>query len=92
MKKQAEAGILVRSPFEDILSWLHLLKKPLLLSFLKKLIDLFILCIYTPEEAIRSRGIPVTAGCEPPCGLQELSSGHLEEQPVLLTDGSCLQN
>jgi hypothetical protein len=28
---------------------------------------------------------PITDGCEPPCGCQELNSGPLEEQPVPLT-------
>ena len=27
----------------------------------------------------------ITGGCEPPCGLWELDSGPLEEQPVFLT-------
>jgi hypothetical protein len=37
-----------------------------------------------PEEGI-------TEGCEPPRGCQELNSGHLEEQSVLLTAEPSLQ-
>jgi hypothetical protein len=34
---------------------------------------------------------PITDGCEPPCGCQELNSGPLEEQLVLLTAEPSLQ-
>jgi hypothetical protein len=33
----------------------------------------------------------ITDGCEPPSGCWELNSEPLEEQPMLLTDGSSLQ-
>jgi hypothetical protein len=33
----------------------------------------------------RGHWIPITDGCEPPCGCWELNSGPLEEQSVLLT-------
>ena len=41
----------------------------------------------TPEEGLD----PTTDGCEPPCGYQELNSGSLEEQSVLLTAELALQ-
>jgi hypothetical protein len=34
---------------------------------------------------------PITDGCEPSCGCWDLSSGPLEEQPVLLVAEPCLQ-
>jgi len=37
---------------------------------------------------IRRSGTGVRGGYEPPCGDWELSSGPLEEQPVLLTTGA----
>jgi hypothetical protein len=39
----------------------------------------------------RGYWIPVTNGCEPPCGCWELNSGPLEEQAVLLTPEPSLQ-
>jgi hypothetical protein len=35
--------------------------------------------------------IPITDGCEPPCGCWELNSESLEEQSVLLTAEPSLQ-
>ena len=42
-------------------------------------------------EDVRSPGIGVKDGCEPPCGCRELNPGPLEEQPVLLTAEPSLQ-
>jgi hypothetical protein len=37
------------------------------------------------RDTRRGHQIPITDGCEPPCGCWELNSGPLEEQSVLLT-------
>jgi len=39
----------------------------------------------------RGHWIPITDGCEPPCGCWDLNSGPLEEQSVLLTAEPSLQ-
>ena len=62
-------------------------------SFLKN-IYLFYVCEYTVAVFMHTRGghqIPITDGCEPPCGYWELNSGPLEEQSVLLTTEPSLQ-
>lgn len=50
------------------------------------------ICMYfcTPEEGIGSHGTTLIDGYELPCGCQELDSGPLEEQPVLLNTESSL--
>lgn len=42
-------------------------------------------------EGVRSPGAGVTHTCELPCGCGELNQGHLEGQPMLLTDEPSLQ-
>jgi hypothetical protein len=41
-----------------------------------------------PEEGVRSPGIGVTDGCEPPCGYWELNLGPLEQSVLLTTEPS----
>ena len=41
--------------------------------------------VQRPEDCIRYPGTGVTDDCELPCGCQELNSGPVEEQQVLLT-------
>jgi hypothetical protein len=36
-------------------------------------------------EGIKSLGVGVTDGCEPPCGSWELNQGPLKEQPMSIT-------
>jgi hypothetical protein len=57
---------------------------------------LFISCVCEYTIAVsrhtrRGHLIPITDGCEPPCGCWELNSGPLEEQSVLLTTEQSLQ-
>jgi hypothetical protein len=40
---------------------------------------------------VRKCYVPITDGCEPPCGCWELNSGPLEEQSVFLATESSLQ-
>jgi hypothetical protein len=57
-------------------------------------IYLFIICKYTVavfRHTGRGHQIPITDGCEPPCGCWDLNSGPLEEQSVFLTAESSLQ-
>jgi hypothetical protein len=62
-----------------------------LLVFLK----IYLYCVYEYTVLVfrhqkRAPGL-IVGGCEPPCGCQELNSGTLEEQSVLLTDEPSLQ-
>ena len=55
---------------------------------------LFHICGYTVtvfRHSRRQHWMPITDGCEPPCGCWELTSGPLEEQSVLLTAEPSLQ-
>jgi hypothetical protein len=69
--------------------------KVLFLSFFfLRSIYLFHVCEYTVAVFRRTRGrhrIPMTDGCEPPCGCWELNLGPLEEQSVLLITEPSLQ-
>jgi hypothetical protein len=47
-------------------------------------IHLLNVCEYT-VAVFRQHWMPITDGCEPPCGCWELNSGSLEEQSVLST-------
>ena len=49
-------------------------------------------CLQRSEEGVGSPRTGVIDGCEPPCRCQELNSGLLEEQPVLLTTKPSLQS
>jgi hypothetical protein len=60
----------------------------------KRFIYLFHVCGYTVtvfRHTRRGHQIPLTDGCELPCGCWELNSRPLEEQPVFLTAKSSLQ-
>jgi hypothetical protein len=54
-------------------------------------IYLFHVCEYTITIFRHTRRIPITDGCEPPCGCWELNSRPLEEQSVLVTAELSLQ-
>jgi hypothetical protein len=58
------------------------------------LLDLFYVYEYTVavfRHTRRGHGIPITDGCETPCGCWDLNSGPSEEQSVLLTTEPSLQ-
>jgi hypothetical protein len=64
-------------------------------SFYKRCFTMYLLCmsdlsVCTPACQKRASD-PITDGCEPPGRCQELNSGPLEEQPVLLTTEPSLQ-
>jgi hypothetical protein len=68
------------------------LKEPILFFF-KGLFILYI-CVYTFvvfRHTRRGHQIPITDGCEPPCGRWEVNSGPLEEYSVLLTTEKSLE-
>lgn len=79
---------------------IHLYQRPFCLSedldiflfyFFK---DLYILCILSTlslSSATPKASDPTTDGYEPPCGGQELNSGTLEKQSVLLTAEASLK-
>lgn len=48
-------------------------------------------CLWRPEEDMKSLGMGVTGGYEPPYRHWELSSGSLQEQQVLLINEPSLQ-
>jgi hypothetical protein len=61
---------------------------------LPKIFYLFHVCGYTVavfRHTRRGNRLPITDGCEPPCGFWKLNSGLLEEQSVLLTTEPSLQ-
>ena len=62
---------------------------------LPKIFYLFHVCGYTVavfRHTRRGNRLPITDGCEPPCGFWKLNSGPLEEQLVLLTAEPSLQS
>jgi hypothetical protein len=57
--------------------------------FLKIYLSKYIVAVL--RDPRRGHRIPITDGCEPPCGCWDLNSEPLEEQSVLLTTQPSLQ-